>query len=318
MKVQGDHQPLVRVPTGCWSFDKSLSGGMPLRAIYELYGSPLVGKTTFATFLAGKVRADGRVLIAETEFKLNLEYVKRNLTLAGFGGTIQLIPNKWKKGITHEAILNELSAGLIESDVSAGVLDSVGALISKAQVEGDVGEAFVGKEARMVWHTLRKSVYALQRGREPSFQPCNLFLVNHVHGIIGGRGIVTSGGKGPDYLSSVRINMWRDEVIKGDGSIVVNGRIDKYSYGPHRRTFQLFLLTEWGIHPGLTAMADCCKLKLCKREPRGVMMGKTNLGRLGTLLKAARRGDTKRFEPFYVMLAEYDNKKQVKGVNEDG
>jgi RecA/RadA recombinase len=309
--IEGDPTAgwVTRKKTGLWSFDWATRGGPPIGCVWEIYGFSSVGKTSFAQFIGGRIEPDGEILMAEIEHRLSRDYLIRNLELAGFEGKVHLLPKgKWKKGITHEDILQELYKMLLdESSVSVAILDSVGALLTTAQVKGTIGQAFVGKEAKLVWQLLRKTVYALKRGRPPDAPPVTMLLVNHSHGVIGGRGVTTSGGEGPSYLSAVRVMFTVDERFKQDGSMVLKGWVKKLTFGPEGRQFRVVLLADVGIHPGLTAMQDCIDLKIGTRSKSGmVSIGKTKVARIGTMLKYAREGKDAKFEPFIEALSKYD------------
>lgn len=308
IEIIGDWPDVERRPLGLWSFDRALGGGQPMRAVYEMFGPMQSGKTSLAQYMAARGSLPGKILFMEIENRLDKEYLRSNLELAGFDGKVVLIPRgrskkkKWM-GINHTECLNELAEGLLEDDVTAGILDSAGALVSEAQAKRKIGEQKPGDEAKLVWQLLRKVIYALNRGRMPDAPPANLYLISHTHGVIGGRGYTTSGGTAGEYLATVRLSMWPGD-FEDDGSFTIKGTVQKLTYGPSKRKFKVFLLAGRGIHVGLTAMVDCVDLELAKRESRGVVLDGTNIGRIGTLLKAAREGKDAKFKPFFEALKE--------------
>jgi hypothetical protein len=117
-----------------------------------------------------------------------------------------------------------------------------------------------------------------------------------------GRGTKTAGGHGPEFLCSIWIKLWSakkydDGAAKGCQEI--KGTVKKLTWGPLGGEFSLFLIPNYGVHAGMSAMVDCANLKVAKRTSHGVYMDGVNLGRLGVLLKAAMAEETAPFKPFF-------------------
>src|SRR3990167_8515735 len=99
--VEGEIPAVERFSTGLWSLDHALGQngqwGCPLAGISEIYGKPGVGKSSLAYYLAGRVRSDGLITLADIERQANRPYVESSLMQAGFHGTLRVIANADKK-----------------------------------------------------------------------------------------------------------------------------------------------------------------------------------------------------------------------------
>lgn len=317
--VYGDYPSVERVITGLYSFDRAMMNqgklGMPLRAMYEIYGNPGVGKTTFAYFLSGCIRPTGTILIAPIE-SLDKEYISRSVGASGFIGEVRLVDVVDEKGKMrdHEDQLDDLAAAILDNTTNATVLDSIGAIIPKAEKEGDIGEAFVGQRARVVAKYARKTSYWLPQ----SDMPKCAFVCNHVHGIIGGRGHASAGGDTLKYLSRTRIYLWSEKITSGDEIIGyhIHGKTEKHTYGGQGKSFNLVNILGYGISRELTAVFDCVDLGVAERKAtvkyNDPHTGETkSVGYLSKLFDAAREGRPTLFEPFFDLIERNANENKM-------
>ncbi|KKL25020.1 hypothetical protein LCGC14_2409530, partial [marine sediment metagenome] len=223
MKIHGDYPPVTRFKSGFWSVDRSLSGGIPERACIELFGWSQSGKTSLAIKLASKAQAN--IAIAETENRFNLEYLKENLKAAEFKHDVYMLPiRKLKKDeiLLHEDLIKEFLDTMALPEFGAGIWDSLGAIVSEADLEGRPGEGFGTERAKLVWHIYRHAAYVLLRRRPRSAPPANIYLLNHQMEAMG-RGTKTAGGRGPEYLSTARLKMWAHKKRPEDGCLEIKG-----------------------------------------------------------------------------------------------
>lgn len=318
VKVVGDYPKTARADAGIFSINRALGNpfkkewGMPIGrgGLYEIFGYPHTGKSTLSYFLAGRVRLEreggNEILLADLE-GLDRDYLGSAIEASGFSGTVQIAPFEDDKGKprSHEALMQDVADSVGEETVSSSILDSVGAIQPIAESSGDIGERFIGNRAIALAQFCRRAVGALRLGISPGA----IFVVNHLHPIIGGRGSITPGGQTLEYLSGIRIQVQRNEEFssKETGEVLgmlSKGYVRKLRSGGRGREFQFFLIPGQGIHPGLSAMFDCIELGLAVRGTT-VKIGKKSYGYISKLIETGRAGDDSKFDPFRKEL-KYD------------
>ena len=285
----GEEPHLEKVVTGLWSFDNALGGGLPLRTPCEIYGQEKVGKSTFMYYLAGCIGTyyhiyyEGNVELGIADLEgYDPDYVITRMRPSGFKGIIQPAPLTVKdKPASHEQKLDWLLEYLKNDQTAAIMLDSVGAVFSKAEAEEEsLDEAHVGIRARLMSKVMRKGVNNLRNKTHPAA----FFLTNHIHQIIGGRGSATVGGKAIHYLSGMRIRMWNESKYnQDDGSYAISGTLEDYKFGKSRGAFKVFVKAGVGVHPGITSVIDCIDAGLVSGD-RVIKLGDRSYGYLKTLI----------------------------------
>jgi RecA/RadA recombinase len=245
----------------------------------------------------------GRILLCDFE-GLDRNYVAKAIGASGFNGEVKIIEAmKKKKHRDDEDMMKELADGLLEETVSSGILDSVGSIQPRAEDAGDIGEAFIGLRAKAVAQFVRRTIRSLRDAEQPKA----LFVVNHVHRVIGGKGHSTVGGDVLKQLAAVRIWLYRKEtgIFKDNphDDFLAEGSVEKLRYGGKGRKFLVFFLGGHGVHPGLTAVFDCFRLGIAERD-KTVKMGDKSYGYLRHLIAAAREGQTDPFVPFFEALRQ--------------
>lgn len=305
----GDYPDMTRFKTGFWSLDKALmdSGGnigFPLRCMTEVYGPPGVGKSTWAYTIAAKIKLDGKIALADLE-GLNKGFLEIVLNQAKFEGKLEFV-----NGEKDEDILDKLINIVEQDETTAGILDSVGAISPLGERDGDMGEANMGRRAKLMAVFSRKTIYTL-RVKE---LPANIFLINHVQQLIGGKigGSTTAGGDSKKYLSAVRIRLSNAERFD-DGSYLLRGKVEKNRFGYGQGEFYMCCLAGVGFHEGLSAVFDCVSLGLAKRE-RTVKMGEDSYGFISTLFTKAHKGEEAVFEPFKLALQQVNLGTRVQSI----
>ena|SRR5688572_3177143 len=311
VEVVGQYPTLLRKKTGLYSFDAALSHngnmGLPLRCIVELAGKEGSGKSTLAYYLSGVVTETGNISICDIELA-DPKYVKYATGIGGFKGRVTMIDaiNEKQEMIPHEVMMENLVKGLIDENTGAGIFDSVSAIQPLAEKKGDLGEAFMGKRAKLVAQLSRQLSTALREKKRPS----SAFVVNHHYQILGSHGHTTAGGVVLPALAGVRAALWVSEAFYSDDhkpyGFVVSGALEKLRFGGKGGRFQFYTVPGFGVHPGVSAMFDCFELGLAERDKSGrVKLDGKSLGYIRTdLLSYAAEGKTRKFLPFLELVSE--------------
>ena len=206
--------PVEVIPTGSISLDVALGlGGLPRGRIVEIYGPESSGKTTVALHaLANAQKAGGIAAFIDAEHALDPEYAKK----LGCDTDALLV----SQPDTGEQAL-EIADMLIRSGaIDVIVIDSVAALVPKAEIEGEMGDSHVGLQARLMSQALRKITGALSQTKTTAI------FINQLRekvGVMFGSPETTSGGKALKFYASVRLDIRRIETLK-DGTDAVGNR----------------------------------------------------------------------------------------------
>ncbi len=199
------------IPTGALGLDIALGiGGVPRGRIIEIYGPESSGKTTLALHIIAEAqKANGEAAFIDAEHALDPVYAKH------LGVDIDnLIVSQPDTG--EQAL--EIAEALIRSGaLDVIVVDSVAALVPKAEIDGDMGDAHVGLQARLMSQALRKLAGAINKSKTV------LIFINQLRekvGIMFGNPETTTGGRALKFYASVRMDIRRIENIKQDGEVV--------------------------------------------------------------------------------------------------
>lgn len=193
------------IPTGSLALDLALGiGGIPKGRIIEIYGPESSGKTTLALhILAQAQKQGGEVAFIDAEHALDPSYAH------ALGVNIdELLISQPDTG--EQA--HEITEALVRSGaIDVVVVDSVAALVPKMEIEGDMGDDYVGLHARLMSQALRKLVGAINKTN------CIVVFINQLRekvGVMYGNPEVTTGGRALKFYSSVRIEVRRTETLK--------------------------------------------------------------------------------------------------------
>ena len=203
------------IPTGSLSLDVALGvGGLPRGRIVEIYGPESSGKTTLALHVvASAQKQGGEAAFIDAEHALDPVYAK-----ALGVDTDSLLVSQPDTG--EQAL--EIAEALVRSGaVDVLVVDSVAALVPKAEIEGEMGDSFVGLQARLMSQALRKLAGAISKGN------CAVIFINQLRekiGVMYGNPETTTGGRALKFYASVRIDIRRTETLK-NGSTPVGNRV---------------------------------------------------------------------------------------------
>ena len=201
------------IPTGSLALDAALGiGGVPKGRIIEIYGPESSGKTTLALhILAQAQKQGGEVAFVDAEHALDPDYA------AALGvDTDNMLVSQPDTG--EQAL--EITDALVRSGaVDAIVVDSVAALVPKQEIEGEMGDTFVGLQARLMSQALRKLAGTISKTN------CVVIFINQLRmkiGVMYGNPETTTGGNALKFYSSVRLDVRRVEAIKEGGNVVGN------------------------------------------------------------------------------------------------
>ena len=211
----GTPQKIPTVPTGSIGLDAALGvGGLPRGRIIEIFGPESSGKTTLALHVIAEAqKAGGIAAFVDAEHALDPEYARR-------------IGVKLQELLISQPDTGEQALDIVESLVRSGnvdiiVVDSVAALTPKDEIEGEMGQQHVGKQARLMSQALRKLTAIVARSKTI------VIFINQIRmqiGVMFGNPETTPGGKALKFYTSVRLDIRRIASIK-KGEEVVGGRV---------------------------------------------------------------------------------------------
>jgi recombination protein RecA len=207
-------QPISAIPTGSIALDVALGiGGLPRGRIIEVYGPESSGKTTVALHVVANAQAAGGIAaFIDAEHALDPEYAKA----LGVDTDALLV----SQPDTGEQALEIMDMLIRSGAIDIVVVDSVAALVPRAEIEGEMGDSHVGLQARLMSQALRKVTGALNSSGTTAI------FINQLRekiGVMFGSPETTTGGKALKFYASVRLDIRRIEALK-DGTDVIGNR----------------------------------------------------------------------------------------------
>jgi recombination protein RecA len=264
--------PIEVIPTGSLALDLALGvGGIPKGRVTEIFGPESSGKTTLGQhIIAESQRQGGIAAYIDVEHALDPSYA----ALCGVSINDLLI----SQPDTGEQAL-EITEALVRSTaVDVIVIDSVAALVPRAEIEGEMGDAHVGLQARLMSQALRKLAAAIGRSGTA------VIFINQLRekvGIVFGNPEVTPGGRALKFYASVRIDLRRVETIKQGNEAIgshVRAKVVKNKVAPPFRSAEFDIMFNHGISKEGNLIDLGLELDLIKKAGAFLSYGDVRLG----------------------------------------
>jgi len=269
---EATHLDVEAIPTGSISLDIALGiGGIPRGRVTEIYGPEASGKTTLAQHIVAEAQKMGGVAaFIDMEHALDPTYARMcgvdidNLYIA--------------QPDTGEQAL-EIAEALIRSGaVDVVIIDSVAALVPRAEIEGDMGDAHMGLQARLMSQALRKLSGAIKQSNT------SMIFTNQLRmkiGVLFGNPETTSGGRALKFYSSVRLDMRRIQSIKQAGEIIgsrTRVRVVKNKVAPPFKKAEFDIMYNEGISWVGDVLDLATEMELVTKRGSYYSYGETRLG----------------------------------------
>ncbi len=260
------------IPTGSISLDLALGvGGIPRGRIIEIFGNESSGKTTLALHIVAEVqKRGGQIAFVDAEHALDPEYAKK------IGVKInELLISQPDSG---EQALQIVEALVRSNSVDAIIIDSVAALTPKIEIEGEMGDQFIGLQARMMSQACRKLASIVSKSKT------SVIFTNQTRmriGFVFGNPETTPGGKALKFYASVRIEMIRLAQIKRGDPIVGNrirAKVVKNKVAPPFRTAEFDIIYNEGISRLNDVINTGIKYDVIKKTGNTLSYEKSKLG----------------------------------------
>ncbi len=278
------------IPTGSVSLDLALGiGGVPRGRIIEIYGPESSGKTTLSLhIIANAQKMGGTAAFVDAEHALDPEYAKK-------------IGVKINDLLISQPDTGEQALDIVETLVRSGaidviVIDSVAALVPRAEIEGEMGDQHVGRQARLMSQALRKLTAIIARSNT------TVIFINQIRmkiGVMFGNPETTTGGNALKFYSSVRIEVRRSAQIKKADEVVGNRvkvKVVKNKVAPPFKTTEFDIMYNEGISRSGDLLDTGVKYEVIKKAGNSYSYEGEKLGVGREKAKAFLKENKKLFE----------------------
>ena len=272
---RGDDKSRVNVeviPTGCLSLDIALGvGGIPKGRIIEIYGPESSGKTTIALHMVAEVQKKGGIAgYIDAEHALDPVYAK-NLGV----DTANLYLSQPDDG--EQAL--EIAETMVRSGaIDIVIVDSVAALVPRAEIQGEMGDSHMGLQARLMSQALRKITAFASKSN------CTIIFINQLREKIGvtfGNPETTTGGRALKFYASVRIDIRRIDGIKANNELVGNrtrAKIVKNKVAPPFKSTEFDIMYGQGISKEGDTLDLAVEINIVNKSGAWYTYGETRIG----------------------------------------
>ena len=309
---QGELEEIEAIPTGSLTLDLALGvGGLPLVRIIQIYGPESSGKTTLTLELIAQAQKLGKVCaFIDAEHALDPVYAKK--LGVHIGELLIAQPD------TGEQALDITETLVRSGGVDVIVIDSVAALVPKAEIEGDMGDNHVGLQARLMSQALRKLTGTIKQAN------CMVVFINQLRmkiGVMFGNPETTTGGNALKYYASVRLDIRKSTPIKDKDTIIGNEtkvKVVKNKVAPPFKQANFQILFNYGISKNSELIDLGVQLKLVDKtgawfayNGTKIGQGKTNAMRyLDEHPEVAEELETK-IRDYYKQHSDYDDTVEI-------
>ena len=275
------------IPTGAISLDLALGiGGVPRGRIVEIYGPESSGKTTLTLhIIANAQKEGGTAAFIDAEHALDPEYAKK------IGVKIEdLLVSQPDNG---EQALDIVETLVRSNAIDVIVVDSVAALVPRAEIEGEMGDQHVGRQARLMSQALRKLTAIIARSSTV------VIFINQLRmkiGVMFGNPETTTGGQALKFYSSLRIEVRKSAQIKKGEDVVGNRvkvKVVKNKVAPPFKTTEFDIMYNEGISQSGDLLDTGVKYEVIKKSGNSYVFGETKLGVGREAAKAFLKEDQK-------------------------